>query len=192
MERKKKEKAEVREPPSNYPWGRNAVDRDESGRIKARKWKLSRDIPDSNTEFPGLAAQLGRQGAGAPLRGKSGRPRTRLIGIVVDASTGQNKDIYDPWGRPGAGAPLRDRGGQSTGAGVYGACAEKRSAHEHVMADKREAERGYGMDVASWMRTGEVGMPKTRNPVTGQPIGANKNTSDVTTIVRMIINNINR
>lgn len=183
MERKKKERAEVRGLPSDYPWGKNAVDRDESGRIKAQKWTLDKDIPDNNAEFPGLAAQMGRQGAGAPLRGKSGKPRTKFTSRRVDASTGQDKDIYDPWGRPGGGAPLRDRYGHTTGVGVYGACAEKRSAHEHVAMNKREAEREYGMDMASWMRTGEVGMPKTRNPVTGQ--GANRNTSDVTAIVRM-------
>ncbi|MCG8620802.1 MAG: hypothetical protein MJE68_02220 [Proteobacteria bacterium] len=187
MEKKKKERAEVRSLPSDYPWGKNAIDRDESGRIKARTWTLDKDIPDNNVEFPGLAAQMGRQGAGAPLRGKSGRPRTKLTSRGVDASTGLDKDIYDPWGRPGGGAPMRDRYGHNTGAGVYGAHAtEKRSAHEHVAVDKREAEREYGMDVASWMRTGEVGMPKSRNPVTGQPIGANRNISDVTAIVRRI------
>lgn len=185
LERKKNERAKVNELPFNYPWGKNAVDRNESGRIKARKWMLDKDIPDSNTEFPGLAAQLGRQGAGAPLRGKSGRPRTKLTNRTNDASTGQDKDSYDPWGRPGGGAPRRDTYGHTTGAGVYGACTEKRSAHNHVAVDKREAEMSYGMDVASWMRTGEVGMPKTRNPLTGQPIGANRNTSDVTAIVRI-------
>ena len=186
LERKKNERVRVNEPLSNYPWGKNAVDRDESGRIKARKWMLDKDIPDSNAEFPGLAAQLGRQGAGAPLRRKSGGPQTKLTIRTVDASAGQNKDIYDPWGRPGGGAPRRDRYGNTTGAGVYGACKEKRSAHNHVAVDKREAEMSYGMDVASWMRTGEVGMPKTRNPLTGQIIGANRNTSDVTAIVRIV------
>ena len=188
VERKKKEREDFRGLPSDYPWGKNAVDRDESGRIKARKWMLDKDIPDNSAEFPGLAAQMGRQGAGAPLRGKSGKPHTKLTGTVVDTLTGQDKDIYDPWGRPGAGAPRRDRYGYTTGAGVYGAHAEKRSAHEHVSVDKREAERQYGMDVASWMRTGEVGMPKSWNPVTGQPTRsrANKNTSDVTAIVRTV------
>jgi hypothetical protein len=184
LERKKREKAEVRGVPSDYPWGKNAIDRDESGRIKARMRTLDKDIPDATAEFPGLAAQMGRQGAGAPLRGKSGRPRTKLTSRGVDAS---DEDIYDPWGRPGGGAPMRDRYGHTTGAGVYGArTAEKRSAHEHVAVDKREVEREYGMDVASWMRTGEVGMPKPRNPVTGQTIGANRNTSDVTAIVGII------
>ena len=187
MERKKKERAEVRGVPSDYPWGKNAIDRDESGRIKARMWTLDKDIPDNDAEFPGLAAQMGRQGAGAPLRGKSGRPHTKLTSRGVDALTEQDKDIYDPWGRLGGGAPMRDRYGHTTGAGVYRTHAtEKRSAHEHVAVDKREAEREYGMDVASWMRTGEVGMPKSRNPVTGQPIGANRNISDVTVIVRRI------
>lgn len=150
---------------------------------------LGRDIPDTTSNYPGLAAQLGREGAGAPLRGKSGKPRTRIAGTIqhVDALTGQEKEsIYDPWGRPGAGAPLKDQHGEATKTGVYGACCtEKRSAHKQVVANKREAGRGYGMDVASWMRTGEVGMPKPRNPVTGEPIGANKKTSDVTADVRI-------
>ena len=150
---------------------------------------LGRDVSNTTSEYPGLAAQLGREGAGAPLRGKSGKPRTRITGAVdhVDASTGQDKDIYNPWGRPGAGAPMKDQHGHSTGTGVYGACTEKRSAHEQVVANKREAERGYGMEVASWMRTGEVGMPKARNPVTGEIIGANKKTSDVTAIVSKLV-----
>ena len=175
--------------PSDYPWGRNEVDRDESGKIKTRKWLLGRDIAESSLEYPGLAAQLGREGAGAPLRDKSGKPRTRIIGNAqhIDDTTGQNKDVYAPWGRPGAGAPKKDRYGHPTGTGVYGACTEKRSAHEHVVADKRAAGRGYGMDVASWMRTGEIGMPKPRNPVTGEPIGTNKKTSDVTAIVSKIL-----
>lgn len=182
-ERKRREKTEVRETPADYPWGNNIVDRDESGKLKSRKWMLGKDIPDTTSKYPGLATQLGGEGAGAPLRGKSGRLRTRIAGTVhVDDSTGQ-KDIYDPWGKPGAGAPLRNRHGQVTGAGVFGAMTEKRSAHEQVIADKREAGRGHGMDVASWMRTGEIGMPKTRDPVTGEVIGTSKKISDVTTLV---------
>lgn len=180
LERKTKERAKVKETPPNYPWGKNEVDRDESGKIKPRRRLLGKDILNTTPEFPGLAAQLGREGAGAPLRDKVGKPQTRIAGIKTVAASCQNKDTYDPWGRPGGGAPLKDKHGHTTGTGVYGACIERRSAHEQVVADKREAGRGYGMDVASWMRTGEVGMPKTRNPATGQLTGANKNTSDVT------------
>ena len=184
QERRVKERAKAREAPSEYPWGKNVVDRDESGKLKTRKWLLGKEIPDTTSKYPGLAAQLGREGAGAPLRGKSGKPHTRIAGTVHgDTFTGQHKDIHDPWGKPGAGAPLRDQHGHATGAGVYGTMTEKRSAHEQVIADKREAGRGYGMDVASWMRTGEVGMPKPQNPVTGEVTGANKKISDITALV---------
>ena len=144
---------------------------------------LGKDNPDTTSKYPGLAAQLGKEGAGAPLRGKSGRLRARIAGTMhVDDSIGK-KDTYDPWGKPGAGAPLRNRHGQVTGVGVMGAMTEKRSAHQQVIADKREAGRGHGMDVASWMRTGEIGMPKMRNPVTGEVIGTNKKISDITALV---------
>ena len=87
-------------------------------------------------------------------------------------------DIYDPWGKPGAGAPLRDEQGHVRAAGVYGKHTgemEKKSAHNKVVVDKARASRGYGVDVASWLRSGEVGRPRTdlTHPETGQGFGAN-------------------
>lgn len=105
---------------------------------------------------------------------------------------GQNVDIFDPWGKPGAGAPLRDDQGYVRAAGVYGKHTgemEKRSAHSKVVVDKARASREYGIDVASWLRAGEVGRPRTdlTRPETGQDVDTNVSVSDVTACVNVLL-----
>lgn len=44
---------------------------------------------------------------------------------------------------------------------------------------------GYGMDVASWLCAGVVGQPR-RDPVSGQILGSNRTSSDITTNVHYV------
>ena len=44
---------------------------------------------------------------------------------------------------------------------------------------------GYGMDVASWLSAGVVGQPR-RDPVSGQILGSNRTSSDITTNVHYV------
>ena len=55
------------------------------------------------------------------------------------------------------------------------------SGHHQVLVDKKEEGCGHGLDVATWMRTGEVGMPKKEvDPATGRVIGGSRQITDLT------------
>ncbi len=50
--------------------------------------------------------------------------------------------------------------------------------------DKDKASRGDGLDVATWMRTGTVGMPKRIiDPATGHVEGVSRQVTDLTVLV---------
>jgi len=60
----------------------------------------------------------------------------------------------------------------------------KPSEHFQVDIDKVKEGRGEGMEAATWMRTGAVGMPKREvDPVTGHVIGGERCNTDLTSQV---------
>lgn len=62
--------------------------------------------------------------------------------------------------------------------------SRKLSGHHQVLMDKDKASRGDGLDVATWMRTGTVGMPKRIiDPATGHVEGVSRQVTDLTVLV---------
>ena len=57
----------------------------------------------------------------------------------------------------------------------------KQSDHIQLDVDKVKESRGEGIEAATWMRTGAVGMPKKEvYPATGHVIGGKRCTTDLT------------
>jgi len=74
-------------------------------------------------------------------------------------------DIFDPWGKPGGGAPLKDHQGQVVTTGVLGRHSkplEKKSSHSIATVDRGKAARTHGIDMATWMRSRDVGKQLTQ------------------------------
>ena len=64
----------------------------------------------------------------------------------------------------------------------------KLSGHQKVEVDKTKEGLGHGLDMATWMRTGAVGMPKkTIDPATGHVVGASRQATDLTVLVGMVM-----
>lgn len=77
-------------PPSSYLWGKNLVDRDESGKLRRRKWVIENDLFKDSSSQPtsnSIAAQMGKEGCGAPLRDPMGNTHAK-ISRNIDTSTG--------------------------------------------------------------------------------------------------------
>ena len=92
LERKAKEREIEKALPVSYPWGNNEIDRDESGKIKRRRWILEKDqsheLDESSRKYyAGVTLGMSRQGAGAPLRDVDGNVRTRVSNTNVTSGT---------------------------------------------------------------------------------------------------------
>ena len=73
MNRREREKREQKDAPTGYIWGKNKVQRDESGKLIPRKRVINRDSftdQSSGAEATSLAAQMGRGVCGAPVNTK--------------------------------------------------------------------------------------------------------------------------
>ncbi|XP_070536227.1 uncharacterized protein [Ptychodera flava] len=127
---------------------------------------------------------------------KFGEPMTKPL-------RGSQDPDYHPWGKPGAGAPILADNGKvvthTAGKMLYeqlGGTTSNPTKQEakHVYLkelqnEMREQEQNRhkmeqdvksgGIEVASWMRNGQVGYPK-KDPVTGIQLSHPKRTSDVT------------
>ncbi|XP_064404781.1 uncharacterized protein LOC135350023 isoform X2 [Halichondria panicea] len=90
IDRREREKRELKDAPSDYIWGRNEVSRRD-----ARKRVMDWDTYSSDSGFTSIAAQMRKRGYEAPIP-------------IIN----QGVEEFDPWGRPGAGAPMRNRQGQ--------------------------------------------------------------------------------
>ncbi|XP_020892852.1 uncharacterized protein LOC110232089 [Exaiptasia diaphana] len=102
-------------PDSNHwPFGKNTVERDRAGKIMKTKRPA---IDDSE----GIGIPVGRPGAGAPIKDKDGKLKTRKPQTLTKNSYGQvlSRDFSpkerienDPFQKPGAGAPIKDADGK--------------------------------------------------------------------------------
>ena len=62
--------------------------------------------------------------------------------------------------------------------------SRKRSGHHQIQVDKSQASKGDGLDMATLMRAGTVGMPKKAiDPATGHVMSVSRQAADLTVLV---------